>query len=85
MLGCCDLIIASRNSNIGMGGPAMIESGGLGIFRPEQVGPIEVQVPSGVVDIAVADGILFFADRSVAAMGLPTIQQVPRWRRRRRS
>jgi acetyl/propionyl-CoA carboxylase alpha subunit/acetyl-CoA carboxylase carboxyltransferase component len=55
MLGCCDVVIACRNSNIGMGGPAMIESGGLGIFRPEQIGPIEVQVPSGVVDIAVAD------------------------------
>ena len=55
MLGCCDVVIASRNSNIGMGGPAMIESGGLGIFRPEQVGPIDIQVPSGVVDIAVAD------------------------------
>ncbi len=55
MLGCCDIVIASRNSNIGMGGPAMIESGGLGIFRPEQVGPMAVQVPSGVVDIAVED------------------------------
>ncbi len=55
MLGCCDVVIATRNSNIGMGGPAMIESGGLGVFRPEQIGPIDVQVPSGVVDIAVAD------------------------------
>ncbi|MGO9058381.1 MAG: carboxyl transferase domain-containing protein [Candidatus Binataceae bacterium] len=55
LLGCCDVIIATRNTNIGMGGPAMIESGGLGVFRPEEVGPIDVQVPSGVVDIAVAD------------------------------
>ena len=55
LLGCCDVVIATKNSNIGMGGPAMIESGGLGIFRPEQVGPLSVQVPSGVVDIAVAD------------------------------
>ena len=38
-----------------MGGPAMIEGGGLGIFRPEEVGPMEVQVANGVVDIAVAD------------------------------
>ena len=44
-----------RDSNIGMGGPAMIEGGGLGVFRPEEVGPIDVQVPNGVVDIAVAD------------------------------
>ncbi|HKU94370.1 MAG TPA: carboxyl transferase domain-containing protein, partial [Vineibacter sp.] len=55
MLGCCDVIIATANANIGMGGPAMIEGGGLGIFRPEDVGPMSVQVDNGVVDIAVAD------------------------------
>jgi acetyl/propionyl-CoA carboxylase alpha subunit len=55
LLGCCDVIIATAGSNIGMGGPAMIEGGGLGIFRPEEVGPMEVQVPNGVVDIPVAD------------------------------
>src|SRR5260370_15600270 len=55
ILGCCDVVIATANSNIGMGGPAMIEGGGLGIFRPEEVGPMDVQVPNGVVDIAVAD------------------------------
>ncbi|HXR26038.1 MAG TPA: carboxyl transferase domain-containing protein, partial [Candidatus Binataceae bacterium] len=55
LLGCCDVVIATADANVGMGGPAMIESGGLGIFRPEQIGPMSVQVPSGVVDIAVAD------------------------------
>jgi acetyl/propionyl-CoA carboxylase alpha subunit/acetyl-CoA carboxylase carboxyltransferase component len=55
LLGCCDVIIATANSSIGMGGPAMIEGGGLGVFRPEDVGPMSVQVPNGVVDIAVAD------------------------------
>ncbi len=55
LLGCCDVVIATANSNIGMGGPAMIEGGGLGIFRPEEVGPMDVQVPNGVVDIPVAD------------------------------
>jgi acetyl/propionyl-CoA carboxylase alpha subunit/acetyl-CoA carboxylase carboxyltransferase component len=55
LLGCCDVVIATKNSNIGMGGPAMIEGGGLGIFRPEEVGPIDVQVPNGVVDIGVED------------------------------
>jgi acetyl/propionyl-CoA carboxylase alpha subunit/acetyl-CoA carboxylase carboxyltransferase component len=55
LLGCCDVIIATEGSNIGMGGPAMIEGGGLGIFRPEEVGPMEVQVPNGVVDLPVAD------------------------------
>jgi acetyl-CoA carboxylase carboxyltransferase component/biotin carboxyl carrier protein len=55
LLGCCDVVIATANSNIGMGGPAMIEGGGLGVFRPEEVGPIEVQVRNGVVDLPVED------------------------------
>jgi acetyl/propionyl-CoA carboxylase alpha subunit/acetyl-CoA carboxylase carboxyltransferase component len=55
LLGCCDVVIATANSNIGMGGPAMIEGGGLGVFRPEDVGPMPVQTRNGVVDVAVAD------------------------------
>jgi len=55
LLGCCDVIIATAGSNIGMGGPAMIEGGGLGIFRPEEVGPLSVQTRNGVVDVAVDD------------------------------
>ncbi|PKN37038.1 MAG: biotin carboxylase [Deltaproteobacteria bacterium HGW-Deltaproteobacteria-2] len=55
LLGCCDVIIATKNSNIGMGGPVMIEGGGLGIFKPEEIGPIDVQSQNGVVDIEVAD------------------------------
>ena len=53
LLGCCDVIIATEGSNIGIGGPAMIEGGGLGVFTPDEVGPMDVQVPNGVVDIAV--------------------------------
>ena len=55
LLGCCDVIIATRDSTIGMGGPAMIEGGGLGVFAPEEVGPIEVQGGNGVVDVVVDD------------------------------
>ena len=55
LLGCCDVIIASKNSNIGMAGPAMIEGGGLGVFKPEEVGPISVQSANGVVDIIAED------------------------------
>ncbi len=55
LLGCCDVVIATQHSSIGMGGPAMIEGGGLGVFRPDEVGPTRVQVANGVVDIAVAD------------------------------
>ncbi len=57
LLGCCDVIIATSNSNIGMGGPVMIEGGGLGVFKPEEVGPIDVQTQNGVVDIEVADDV----------------------------
>jgi len=55
LLGCCDVIIATEGSNIGIGGPAMIEGGGLGVVRPDEVGPLEIQRANGVVDIAVAD------------------------------
>ncbi|MBP8310657.1 MAG: carbamoyl-phosphate synthase large subunit, partial [Burkholderiaceae bacterium] len=55
LLGCCDVIIATEGSTIGMAGPAMIEGGGLGVYRPEEVGPMSVQVPNGVVDILVKD------------------------------
>jgi acetyl-CoA carboxylase carboxyltransferase component len=55
LLGCCDVVIASEDSSIGMGGPAMIEGGGLGVFEPSEVGPIDVQDANGVVDLRVAD------------------------------
>ncbi len=55
LLGVCDVIIATEDSNIGMAGPAMIEGGGLGTYRPEEIGPIDVQDANGVVDIRVRD------------------------------
>ncbi|RAY11735.1 biotin carboxylase [Actinomadura craniellae] len=55
LLGCCDVVIATADANIGMGGPAMIEGGGLGVFTPEEIGPAAVQTANGVVDLPVAD------------------------------
>ena len=55
LLGCSDLIIATRDSNIGMGGPAMVEGGGLGVFTPEQIGPSAQQHANGVIDVLVDD------------------------------
>jgi acetyl-CoA carboxylase carboxyltransferase component len=55
LLGCCDVVIATEDSSIGMGGPAMIEGGGLGAYEPGEVGPIDVQHANGVVDLRVAD------------------------------
>jgi acetyl-CoA carboxylase carboxyltransferase component len=57
LVGCCDVIIATRDANIGMAGPAMVEGGGLGVFAPEEIGPVEVQEPNGVVDIVVDDDV----------------------------
>ncbi len=55
LLGCCDVVIATEDSSIGMGGPAMIEGGGLGVYEPGEVGPIAVQSANGVVDLRVPD------------------------------
>jgi acetyl/propionyl-CoA carboxylase alpha subunit/acetyl-CoA carboxylase carboxyltransferase component len=55
LLGCCDVIIATKNASIGMGGPAMIEGGGLGAYHPAEVGPVSFQAPNGVIDILVED------------------------------
>jgi acetyl-CoA carboxylase carboxyltransferase component len=57
LLGCCDVVIATEDSSIGMGGPAMIEGGGLGVFEPDEVGPIDVQYTNGVVDLRVLDDV----------------------------
>jgi acetyl-CoA carboxylase carboxyltransferase component len=55
LLGCCDLIIAVEGSSIGLGGPAMIEGGGLGRVEPDAVGPVDVHWVNGVVDVRVPD------------------------------
>jgi acetyl-CoA carboxylase carboxyltransferase component len=55
ILGCCDVVIATEDSNIGMGGPAMIEGGGLGVYDPAEIGPMAVQRSSGVVDLVARD------------------------------
>ena len=55
LLGCCDVVIATEDSSIGMGGPAMIEGGGLGVYHPSEVGPIDVQYGNGVVDLRASD------------------------------
>lgn len=55
LLGCADVIIATRDATIGMGGPAMIEGGGLGVYAPEEVGPVSMQAPNGVIDVLVED------------------------------
>jgi acetyl/propionyl-CoA carboxylase alpha subunit/acetyl-CoA carboxylase carboxyltransferase component len=55
LAGCCDVIIATESATLGMAGPAMIEGGGLGRYKPEEVGPVSMQAPNGVMDIVVKD------------------------------
>ncbi|MBT8142695.1 MAG: hypothetical protein HKN88_10385 [Gammaproteobacteria bacterium] len=55
LFGLADITIATKTSNIGLAGPAMIEGGGLGSFKPEEIGPADVQHSNGVIDILVAD------------------------------
>ena len=53
--GCSDLIVATENVSLGMGGPAMIEGGGLGTVEPDDVGPLEMQAGNGVIDVVARD------------------------------
>ncbi|MFE3190335.1 carboxyl transferase domain-containing protein [Nocardia sp. NPDC059240] len=55
LLGMCDVVIATPDANIGMGGPAMIEGGGLGVYAPEDIGPVSVQRRNGVIHVVAAD------------------------------
>ncbi|MBV9487291.1 MAG: hypothetical protein JO246_14685 [Frankiaceae bacterium] len=55
LFGCCDITIATPEASIGMAGPAMIEGGGLGIVEADEVGPREVHIANGVVDVAAED------------------------------
>ena len=57
LLGACDVIIATRDSSLGVGGPAVIEGGGLGVYAPSEVGPVSIQEPNGVIDIVVEDEV----------------------------
>nr|WP_226892702.1 carboxyl transferase domain-containing protein [Phycobacter azelaicus] len=55
LFGVCDLRIATKNSWIGMGGPAMIEGGGLGTVAPKDIGPSDIQVETGLIDFLTGD------------------------------
>lgn len=73
LLGCCDLIVAVEGASIGMGGPAMIEGGGLGRVEADAVGPVEVQSANGVIDVRVPDeaAAVQVARRYLALAGQP--------------
>ena len=87
LLGCCDIIIATQDSHIGMGGPAMVEGGGLGKFAPEAIGPSSVQSANGVIDILVDDEaaavratkryLSFFAQATSSSVASPPVSSPP--------
>lgn len=53
--GACDVLIATPDANLGMGGPAMIEGGGLGRVTSDEIGPIDIQRANGVVHVVAGD------------------------------
>lgn len=55
LLGSCDFVISTRGASIGMGGPAMIEGGGLGVVAPDDVGPAPTLAKAGAIDLLVDD------------------------------
>ena len=55
--GCADIAIGVEGANIGMGGPAMIEGGGLGVYAPEEIGPAQVLWDNGTLDLLVKDEV----------------------------
>ena len=57
LFGCADVTIATKSSHIGMGGPAMIEGGGLGAVAPTDIGPMDIQTENGVVDYLAEDEV----------------------------
>ena len=73
LAGSSDLIVATESTALGMGGPAMIEGGGLGTFEPDAIGPIGVQSANGVVDVRVGDE----AEAVEVAKGLVSYFQGP--------
>jgi acetyl/propionyl-CoA carboxylase alpha subunit/acetyl-CoA carboxylase carboxyltransferase component len=79
LAGAADVIIATPEASLGMGGPAMIEGGGLGIVAPDEVGPMSVQVPNGVVDLLVPDepAAVMAARRYLSYFGARTVPTTP--------
>jgi len=71
--GCADITIATRYSNIGLGGPAMIEGGGLGVFTPDEIGPSDALYANGAIDLLVEDE----AAATAAAKQLLSVFQGP--------
>ena len=69
--GSSDLIVATENVSLGMGGPAMIEGGGLGRVEPDEIGPMDMQSANGVIDVAVADEARGRRRHQTAALLLP--------------
>lgn len=55
LAGMCDILIATKDAVIGMAGPALVEEGLRIKVTPEEIGPAELHVQTGVIDILVED------------------------------
>jgi acetyl-CoA carboxylase carboxyltransferase component len=79
LLGCCDVVIATAGSSIGLGGPAMIEGGGLGVVAAADVGPVADLLTAGVVDVCVANdaAAVALARQLVVLLAKPAADAAP--------
>lgn len=55
LLGTCDVTIGVEGTSVGMGGPAMVDGAGMGTVSPDEIGPLDVHLASGVIDVPAAD------------------------------
>lgn len=73
LAGMCDLLIAVRDSAMGLAGPPLVEAA-MGVkLTPEEIGPAAVHVQSGVVDLLAEDDAhaIDLAKRYLAYFGPP--------------
>jgi acetyl-CoA carboxylase carboxyltransferase component len=77
LFGLCDVTIATPEASIGMAGPAMIEGGGLGVVDADDVGPQEMHVKIGTVDVSAADDAdaVDVVKRALTAF----VPELPKW------
>lgn len=55
LLSCCDVIIGTQQSTIGMNGPTVVAANGLGNYRADELGATSFQAANGNLDIVVKD------------------------------
>ena len=55
MAGLCDILIATKDAVMGMAGPALVEAALGRAYTAAEIGPVDVHVRAGVIDILCED------------------------------